>query len=191
MKSDFENSPEDISSEDLARYCIFNSLDYPVCVLGVDGMFIYGNRSFNTFFQQTEKDIRLDWEHPFFPEYRKRIAHAYISAIKGSDKQCFAILNTAEGKQLPLEIYLFPMFENGNVSSILVLMKLVDNRLLSFDRSTLSLISEDNFQYDSLHFEFSPMPIKSMLKECLLRSELKSSSQRLSTFYSFRLTVNR
>ena len=162
-----DKEPENII-DDTARYAVFESLKYPVCILGIDGRFIYGNNHFQHFFGSAQKDVRLAWEHPFFPEYRRRIAQSYLSAIKGFDRECFAILSNSEGKQLPVEMYLFPMFTEGLVSSIFVLMKIVDNRLLSFDRSTLSIISEENFQYDNLHFEFSPMPIIRLDKDCAI-----------------------
>ncbi|HOO72850.1 MAG TPA: response regulator [Spirochaetota bacterium] len=159
MEINVESSAPDFKTPEQSRYIIFESLDHPVCILGIDGTFIYGNSAFSRFFRPSEKGVHLAWEHPFFPEYRKRISLAYLSAIKGTEKQCFAMINSSEGKQLPVEIYLYPMYENESVISILALMKIVDERLLSFDRSTLSIISEDNFHYDSLHFEFSPMPI--------------------------------
>ncbi len=145
-----------------SNYAIFENLKNPVCVLGSDGILIYGNKEFIKIFQfdnSESSDLRLDWQHPFFPEYRKRIAQAYLSALNGAEKQCFAIINTHNEKHIPAELYLFPLFENNTVTSILVFIKIVDERLLSFDRSTLSLISEENFQYDNMHFEFSPLPI--------------------------------
>ncbi|MBN2160753.1 MAG: PAS domain S-box protein [Spirochaetes bacterium] len=142
-----------------SEYAIFESLKHPVSIISKDSQILYGNRAYYEFFQTGDKDIRLDWEHPFFPEYRKRIAQSYLAALHGTEKRCFAIVNSPSGNHLPVEIYLFPMFSGGAVSSILSLMIIVDDRLLSFDRSTLSIISEENFQYDNLHFEFSPMPI--------------------------------
>ncbi len=138
---------------------VLNHLKHPVCIIGKDGLLQYSNQSFQQFFKTNGKDIRLDWEHPFFPEYRKRLATAYLNVLKGSDKHCFAIINTPDGLQVPLEIYLFPLFTDNTVTSILAMLKIVDDRLLSFDRSTLSLISEENFKYDSLHYEYSPVPI--------------------------------
>ncbi len=159
MEINVGSAVSDSASFQQTQYAVFESLDHPVCVLGIDGTFLYGNGAFGRFFNPAGKGIHLSWEHPFFPEYRKRIAIAYLSAIKGAQKQCFAIINSSDGKQLPVEIYLYPMRQNGAVVSILAMMKIVDERLLSFDRSTLSLISDDNFLYDSLYFEFSPMPI--------------------------------
>jgi len=148
-----ENSPP------AAEYELLESLNYPVCVLGSDGVLIYGNSSFQRIFKPEGDDVRLDWEHPFFPEYRKRIAKSYLSALKGQEKRCFAVLNSPDGKQMPVEIYLFPMSNGERITSILVLMNVVDDRILSFDRSTLSIVSEDNFQYESILYEHSPLPL--------------------------------
>ena len=159
MSVEQENSHEPGNPGMSELYDILETLKHPVSILGKDGSLVYGNSTFRHFFKSGDREISLDWEHPFYPEYRKRIAQAYTGAIKGADKQCFAIMNSPEGKQLPVEIYLFPMYQGNEVKSILSLMKIVDDRLLSFDRSTLSLISDENFQYDNQHFEFSPMPI--------------------------------
>jgi PAS domain S-box-containing protein len=159
MNVDYENKTEETLSSLPSEYHIFESLKHPVSIIGKDGLIVYGNKAYHEFFNFGDKNIRLDWEHPFFPEYRKRIAQSYLAALHGTEKRCFAIVNSPSGNHLPVEIYLFPMFTGGAVSSILALMIIVDDRLLSFDRSTLSIISEENFQYDNLHFEFSPMPI--------------------------------
>ena len=140
-------------------YSVFEALEQPVCILGVDSLLQYANSHFRKLFSTDESSVQLDWKHPFFPEYRKRIAQAYIQALKGIDKQCFAMINSPNGESIPVEIYLYPMFTEGKVHAILSILKIVDERLLSFDRSTLTLISEENFQYDKLHFEFSPMAI--------------------------------
>ena len=140
-------------------HAILESLKHPVSIIGKDGQILYGNKAYHEFFTTGTGEIRLDWENPFFPEYRKRIAQSYLAAQHGVEKRCFAVVNTPGGDHLPVEMYLFPMFSGDAVTSILALMIIVDDRLLSFDRSTLSIISEENFQYDNLHFEFSPMPI--------------------------------
>ena len=165
MKVKYENKTGDHKSPVSVDYSILESLNYPVCILGADGMLLFGNNSFLSFFKPEDSETRLDWEHPFFPEYRKRIAQSYISAFNGVEKRCFAIINSPEGKHLPVEIYLFPMYHEEKVYSILALMKIVDERLMSFDRSTLSMISEENFQYDNVHYEYSPMPIVRVNKE--------------------------
>lgn len=142
-----------------AQYRVFESLPYPVLIVSTGGAPIYGNAAYLRFFQSGDSETRLDWQHPFFPEYRKRIAQSYLNALKGTETQCFAVINTPDGSQLPVEIYLFPMMHDGVVTSIMALMRIVDQRLLSFDRSTLSLITEDSAQYDRLHLEYSPVPI--------------------------------
>lgn len=141
------------------EYDIFESLKYPVCIIGMDGILTYANTSFLKFMKADNGDYRLDWDQPLFPEYRKRVAQSYLNARNGIHSQCFAIINSPDGSNIPIEIYLFPLIRDAAVYSILALMKVVDDRILSFDRSTLSIISDENFKYDNLHFEFSPMPI--------------------------------
>ena len=157
------HNPEDImpesGGEDNDRNRVFESLKYPVCVIGTDGILTYGNSAFYQFFGSGDQHHRLNWQHPLFSSYRKRIAQAYLSVLNGSDNRCFAVIDSAEGKEIPVEIYLFPMYSGSEISSILAMMHVVDNRILSFDRSTLSYISEENFQYDNQHFQFSPLPI--------------------------------
>ncbi|OHD67615.1 MAG: hypothetical protein A2W19_11415 [Spirochaetes bacterium RBG_16_49_21] len=159
MAADFDHTRGETLSPHASEYGIFETLRYPVSIIGKDGLIIYGNKAYHDFFHDGNKDIRLDWEHPFFPEYRKRIAQSYLAALHGVEKHCFAIVNSQSRSHVPVEIYLFPMFREEAVSSILALMIIVEDRLLSFDQSTLSIISEENVQYDNLHLEFSPMPI--------------------------------
>jgi CheY-like chemotaxis protein len=163
------------------EFQILESLRYPACILASDGMLVYGNSTFRKFFRTENNDMRLDWEHPFFPEYRKRIAQSYLNALKGQETRCFAVLNSPDGTQLPVEIYLFPMMAGESVSSIMVLLNIVDDRILSFNRSTLSMISEDNFQYESLLYEFSPMPILRFNQ----KAEVIKCSQTAESFLGF------
>ncbi len=162
MSVDFKNKAEESAGSIAAECQIFEMLKHPVSIIGKDGLIQYANRAYHEFFNTGSSDTRLDWEHPFFPEYRKRIAQSYMAALRGAEKRCFAIVNSPGGSHIPVEIHLFPMFTGAEVSSILALMIIVDDRLLSFDRSTLSIITEENFQYDNLHLEFSPMPIVRM-----------------------------
>ena len=89
-------------------YSVFESLNYPVCIIGTDGILAYSNESFKTLFGSDQSETRLSLEHPLFPEYRKRVAQAYLGALNGIEKQCFAVLNTPDGKEITTEMYLFP-----------------------------------------------------------------------------------
>ncbi|MBN1533968.1 MAG: response regulator [Spirochaetes bacterium] len=157
---------------------ILESLRYPACILGSDGILLYGNSTFRRYFRTENNAMRLDWEHPFFPEYRKRIAQSYLNALKGQETRCFAVLNSPEGTQLPVEIYLFPMHTGESVTSIMVFLNIVDDRILSFNRTTLSMISEENFNYESMLYEFSPVPIVRFNQ----RSEIIRCSQTAESF---------
>ncbi len=140
-------------------YAVFESMNQPVTIIGRDGSILYGNGAYRDLVPVDGDDARLDWQHPFFPEYRARIARAYLSAMDGENARCFAVLDSKARGQIPVEICLFPLYADGTVASIAAIMIVIDDRLVSFDPSTLSAISEDNFRYDNLYFEFSPMPI--------------------------------
>ncbi len=159
MANDIVEETGESRSPVSSEYRVFESLKQPACIIGIDGIIKFGNSAFSRLLGTGEKNIRIDLSHPLFTEYRKRIAKAYLSALNGKDKQCFAVLNLPDGDQMPVEIFLFPFYKENEVSAILALFKMLDKHFLSFDRSTLSLISEDNFQYDNIHYEFSPVPI--------------------------------
>ncbi len=159
MTNENEKETGETTSPVSSDYQVFESLNYPTCIIGTDGVIKFGNRAFNTLFGGNKEEIKLDWTQPLALEYRKRVATAYLSAKNGTEKHCFAVINHLDGSQKPIEIFLFPLFKDKEVSSILTLIKIVDKRLLSFDKSTLSLISEENFQYDRLFYEFSPVPV--------------------------------
>lgn len=137
----------------------FDALQFPVCIIGINGDLIHSNREFRRLFNTDEDTVSLDWSHPFFPEYRRRIAVAYLRALKGQERQCFAVMRTSDGSKKPVEIYLYPMFRDKEIYSILVFLKIVDDRILSFDKSTSHLYDEEESGYDSNIFDFSPFPI--------------------------------
>ena len=147
------SSQKNIICED--KYKIFEELNQAVSIIGTNGLLLYSNSEFEKLFK-IDSETRLDLQHPFYPEYRKKIAKAYIGALNGTTKHCFAVLRTKDEERKSSEIYLFPLFENGEVTSILSTIQLVENRLLSFDDSTNLLISEEDAIYDKLYYEMSP-----------------------------------
>ena len=153
MKGHYDNITVGDRSSVSYNYSIFESLKYPVCIIDNHGSISYGNEAFQQFSESGENEIRLDWKDPLFQEYRKNIAQAYLDARNGTEKQCFAVINSPDGSLMTLEIYLFPMFEKRSVSSILVLLKAVDNK---FPSQNMPIPPESE---KSLYYQFSPMPI--------------------------------
>lgn len=139
---------------------LLDALNFPACILGLRGDVLYANRWFKQFFIENGNAVSLDLSHPFSPEYRKRMALAYTRALKGEERQCFAVMKTSDVKKMPVEIYLFPMHQDEEIVSILCFIKPVgDDRLASFDQSTSALMdSEENAHIRSI-FDFSPFPI--------------------------------
>jgi PAS domain S-box-containing protein len=153
LAGEIETSPVDFIDK------TFDALQFPVCIIGINGDLIHSNREFRRLFNTDEDSVSLDWSHPFFPEYRRRIAVAYLRALKGQERQCFAVMRTSDGSKKPVEIYLYPMFRGTEICSILVFLKIVDDRVLSFDKSTSHFYDEEENGYDSNIFDFSPFPI--------------------------------
>jgi len=164
-------------------YDVFATLRHPVCVIGIDGNLMYSNGPFRDLFGG-EQSIQLDLTNPFFPEYRKRVALAYIRARKGFERQCFAVMQSSSGKKLPLEIQLFPMYAHGEVAAILTFFKPVaDNRLVSFDRPATSLADWNEMQGGNNIFEYSPFPIIRINR----RGEILNGSSSLESFFGHSL----
>jgi PAS domain S-box-containing protein len=139
-------------------FSLFNAMNFPVCVIGADGQLAFFNSSFRDTIIGEEKSATLDFHHPFYPEYRKRIAMSYQKAREGEDTKCFAVIRSATGSQMPVEIYLYPIQNGGTKSDILAFFISVDNRIASFNeiaspKNGLELIENINI------FEFSPFPI--------------------------------
>ena len=176
-----DKKAEDSSAGNAEGYEIFESLRHPVCAIGTDGTLLYMNSIYRELFQADTGEVRLNWDHPLYPEYRRRVAQAYLNALGGSERQCFAVIKTPDDRQMITEIHLFPMFRDNQVRSILASFRIITDRLLSFDRSTLSLISEDNFQYDTLHFEFSPIPLLRLNTGC----EITRCSRSMEGFIGY------
>ena len=141
-------------------FAIFNAMSFPVCIIGADGDLVFYNSSFREIVSLGESEsASLDIQHPFYPEYRKRIALAYQRALEGEDTKCFAVIKSAKGLQVPVEIYLYPIQpEEKGKNNILAFFKLVDNRVASFDDSTNPLSDSEKFENINI-FEFSPKVI--------------------------------
>ena len=138
---------------------LLESFIYPVCIISVSGELLNQNAEFENIFNSDRQSAQLDWTHPFYPEYRKRLALAYLRAIKGQARQCFAVMKSVEDERIPVELYLFPLKNEEGVQAVLVLLKIVEDRIFSFNKSTTVLINDEEVDYESNVFEFSPFPI--------------------------------
>lgn len=140
-------------------FSFFNGLSFPVCIIGADGQLIFFNDNFREIVSlNSTESATLDIQHPFYPEYRKRIAIAYQKAAEGEDTKCFAVIKSAKGIQVPVEIYLYPLKEGNDRNDILAFFKFVDNRVASFDDSINPASDVEKFENINI-FEFSPFPI--------------------------------
>ncbi len=139
---------------------VFDSLNHPVCVIDLHGDILYANARFSNFFATAGGSMTIDLSHPFSPEYRKSIGLAYTKALKGSDRRCFAVMKTTDGRRLAMEIHLFPMFRGEAVVSILAFLKPVsDDRIISFGRNATIMAADDEPIANSGIFDFAPFPI--------------------------------
>ncbi len=139
-------------------FSVFDLVKFPVCVIDLQGQLISRNKEFSRLFDQEEGHLSLDLTHPFFPEYRRRIAVSYLRALKGQERQCFAVMKDSDGNSIPVEIYLFPIFQRERVDAILVFLKIVNERIQSFDRAA-DIVMEDDVTGVSRIYEFSPNPM--------------------------------
>jgi PAS domain S-box-containing protein len=163
-------------------YEIFDSFNFPVCVIGMNGELISRNGEFERLFEPVNGSVSIDWTHPFFPEYRKKIAISYLRALKGQEKQCFAVMGSPNNGKIPVEIYLFPMFSGKAVFAILVFMRMVEDRMNSFDESMTSYMEGDSAG-NSRMYEFSPYPIIRINRE----GEIVSWSNSMESFTGYGL----
>ncbi|NMB64086.1 MAG: response regulator [Spirochaetes bacterium] len=129
----------------------------PACVISVSGEVIASNDAFSDLVNV--KNLSLDVTHPFYPEYRKQLATSYLKALKGLSRQCFAVFRNKDNQRVSTEIYIFPVFQGTAIVALFVLLQIVDERILSFDKSTDTIISQESKNYESLLYEYSPFPI--------------------------------
>ncbi len=160
-------------------FTVFDSLKFPVCMIGVDGQLLARNNEFLRYFESNESGVRLDLSHPFFPEYRRRIAVSYLRALKGQERRCYAVMKTAAGERMPVELSLFPVYAGGDVTSILVFLQIPDSRVISFDGFSSAFMEED--ARISPIYEFSPNPIIRMNPE----GEFLYASPSLENFIGY------
>jgi CheY-like chemotaxis protein len=138
-------------------YSLFNSMGFPVCVINADGELVFSNDFFSRTVLHDGESASLDFSHPFFPEYRKRVAQAYQKAREGEGGRCFAVLRTEKDEQNPVEIYLYPSKDDDGRFSIIAFFMSVENRLTSFDAS-VTASGHSGVDQTNL-FEFSPFPL--------------------------------
>ncbi len=163
---------------------VFDSLNHPVCVIGLHGDILYANGRFSSFFESAGGSMSIDLSHPFSPEYRKSIALAYTKALKGGDRRCFAVMKTTDGRRLAVEIFLFPMFRDEAVVSILAFLKPVsDDRIISFGRNTAIMAAADEPLANSGIFDFAPFPIVRFDRE----GAIVSGSASVESFFGHAL----
>lgn len=140
-------------------YRIFDSFEYPVLLIASDGTTEYYNSSFKKHFLLNEIHSTLDQNHPFYSDYKKTIAQAYKGARNGSFKKCFAVIKDSSGASRAVEVYLFPLESSTEFKPVLSLFRMVDDRLMSFNSPTLSMLSSESNIYESLIFEFAPLAV--------------------------------
>jgi CheY-like chemotaxis protein/PAS domain-containing protein len=163
---------------------VFDSLNHPVCVIGLHGDILYANGRFSSFFEGAGGSMSIDLSHPFSPEYRKSVALAYTKALKGGDRRCFAVMKTTDGRRLAVEIFLFPMFRDEAVVSILAFLKPVsDDRIISFGRNTAIMAADDEPLANSGIFDFAPFPIVRFDRE----GAIVSGSASVESFFGHAL----
>lgn len=129
----------------------------PSCLIGNTGEVIASNGLFNDLIQT--KRLSLDDTHPFYPEYRKQIASSYLKALKGISRQCFAVFSTKDNERISVEIYIFPVIQDKIILALFCILQIVEDRILSFDKSTDAIISDHSKNYETLLYEYSPFPI--------------------------------
>jgi PAS domain S-box-containing protein len=162
-------------------YSIFNAMSFPVSIIGSDGQLVFFNDSFRDIVSFGEAEsATLDIQHPFYPEYRKRIAIAYQKAREGEDTKCFAVIRSAKGIQVPVEIYLYPIREEERKNEILAFFRFVDNRVASFYDSINPASDSEKFENINI-FEFSPFPILRFDRECNVLA-LSASVEEITGF---------
>lgn len=163
---------------------VFDSLKHPVCVIGQNGDMLYANGRFLSFFESAGGSMRIDFSHPFSPEYRKSIALAYTKAIKGIDRRCFAVMRTPDNRRMAMEINLFPMFRGESVVSILAFLKPVsDDRIVSFGRNAAMMTADDEPMANSGIFDFAPFPIVRFDRD----GSIVSGSASVESFFGYSL----
>ena len=139
-------------------YSLFNSMNFPVSVIGADGQLVFFNSVFKNLILGDGESATLDFHHPFYPEYRKRIAISYQRAREGEDTKCFAVIRSSSGTQVPVEIYLYPIQNEGAQNDIVAFFISVDNRVTSFNDYAASTNGTELIENINI-FEFSPFPI--------------------------------
>ncbi|MCX7677896.1 MAG: response regulator [Spirochaetes bacterium] len=137
---------------------VLDKLNIPVCVISKDGTLIARNKEFIRLFDIDRDQIRINLNHSFSPEDRRKVAISYLRALRGQKRQCTATIHMPNGDRFALQIFLYPMSDGKDVISILVFLHV----LTSKDNVTTNFYSENKKSSVSkipAMYEFLPFPL--------------------------------
>jgi CheY-like chemotaxis protein len=135
------------------EYEIINQLKVPACVINHHGEMIFQNLEYSNLISESSDNITLDENHEFYNEYRRRLAVCYNRALEGNSSKSFVVIRTVKKKKLPVELYLYPVKFSSEENGIFILLNIVDDRVVSFDRKLQDVHASDPL------YDFSPFPI--------------------------------
>ncbi|HRX14700.1 MAG TPA: response regulator [Spirochaetota bacterium] len=134
-------------------FSVLHSLSVPCCIINSSGEIVFRNESFTVLTGSSESsELTLDDSHELFNEYRKKIALNFSKTLSGLDTRFFVVLKGHNNKKIPAELYLYPMLIE-NERSIALIIRPVEDRVVSFDRSM-----QNPNEHASL-YDYSPCPV--------------------------------
>lgn len=132
-----------------------NLLLYPACVINTKSVLEYSNNSFIQFFGEISQDSRFDWPKSFSNDHRKCVAQCFNRAINGDFSSCKVEIKTTENEDIPVEILMQPVSDNGNINCALIQIK-----VLNEDRnSNVQSGFRPDEPLNTGFFEYSPLPV--------------------------------
>jgi len=140
---------------------ILNHLLYPACIITSKSILEYANNSFMQFFGIDSEERRFDWPNVFNSEHKKCVAQTFVKAFNGAFSSCEVEVKTPENDNIPVEILMQPVSDNGIIHNVMIQIRVLDEQRI-INRPSIG--KQEEFT-NSGHYEFSPLPLMRFSKE--------------------------
>ena len=164
MAQNNKNKTGDRKSPVLFNSNLLDNLLYPASIITSKSILVYANKQFTSFFGIDTGETRFDWPDAFNPEHKKFVGQTLVSAFNGSFSSCEVEVKTAGSESIPVEVLMQPISADGNITSVMVLIRILDD-----DRRTLKPSDTEKAELQvSGYYEFSPFPLMRFNRDLLI-----------------------
>jgi len=142
---------------------MLDRLIHPACIMTSRGIIEYSNRAFNDMFRISGDENRFNWSIFFCSDGRRNLARDFTAAFDGAFTSTIAEMKLYDdSEKVPVEVLMQPLSGDGQISSVLVLVRHAGSEGLLDSFSADADAADNEMAYC---FEFSPFPMMRLNKD--------------------------